>query len=181
MKYCTILLTADVHVSGAPNRKVHVAPALLATHRQPSTQDQSRTEFECPHPDIAQPLHRLFQNDMEHYVYTTSDAEKQAVMANDGFDFDGIVGRAFTQQEEGTHAGTGCDAGSGEARGRDMKDMGVAAFVFRRSDCSAQALYRHYNPLTKGWFLTMDRAESEDAVADKGYDDAVIAAWIYHK
>ncbi|KAJ6533991.1 hypothetical protein DFH09DRAFT_1405764 [Mycena vulgaris] len=150
----------------------------------------------CPSPSKALHLHRLFQNNIEHYLYTTSHVEKSRAL-QDGYEFDGVAARVFQTKQPSTvpfyhvHNGaTGDNFYTTDVRARDAAlssnpartiDKGVAAYVFARRLCGSTALYRLYNPATRDHFYTIDESEREEAVSDGGYDAPVIAGFVLRK
>ncbi|KAF7290043.1 hypothetical protein HMN09_01309300 [Mycena chlorophos] len=195
------------------------ATLLAATSDVSSFALRKRAVVHCPFRADTIQLRRHFQTEIEQYAYTAADdhgyetvaqahIRTQAVMtlAQHGFEFDGIVGLAFSDKEPGTvplyrvynertkatfYTSDPLERDAVLAGGLDprldvgrMRDLGVVAHMLKRNGggslCpKARALYRHYNPLTEGWFLTADMGESEDAVADKGYEGGVLVGWIY--
>ncbi|KAJ7496553.1 hypothetical protein FB451DRAFT_1385949 [Mycena latifolia] len=150
----------------------------------------------CPSPSKAIKFYRLFQNNIEHYLYTTSTAVKSRAL-DDGYEFDGVAARVFKTEQPSTvpfyhvfNRATRDNFYTTDVGARDAAlasgpktavDEGVAAYVFSRRVCGGVPLYRLYNSATRDHFYTTDESEREDAVTDGGYDDPVIAGFVLRK
>ncbi|KAJ7099303.1 hypothetical protein B0H15DRAFT_900495 [Mycena belliarum] len=162
-------------------------------HAAPIPRD--RLPSNCPSPSEATQFYRLFQNDIEHYLYTTSsDVSTRALDA--GYEFDGVAARVFQTAQASTvplhhvfNRATQDHFYTTDVRARDAVlagtpstlDEGVAAHVFTRRICGGVPLYRLYNHGTGAHFYTTDEGEREKALMDDGYDNPAIAGFVLAK
>ncbi|KAJ7133679.1 hypothetical protein C8R43DRAFT_1239445 [Mycena crocata] len=140
-------------------------------------------------------FHRLFNIDIEHYLYTKSSSEKSDAL-DDGFEYDGAAGRVFKTKQPSTvpfyhlyNEDTQTNSYPTNKRDRDARlvgdpanvDKGVAAWIFAKRLCGSKPLYRLDKPASVNYFYTTDEDEKDYAETDEDYNEATIAGYIYKK
>ncbi|KAJ7143618.1 hypothetical protein C8R43DRAFT_1130686 [Mycena crocata] len=152
-----------------------VATLLIASTINALSIREEKTRSGCPSASASVELYRLFRNDIEHYLYTTSLPEKSRTVAN-LYEYDGVAVRVFRTQQPRTvplyhlvNAKTQNNFYTTDKQERDttfardssVVDKGIAAYIFPKHVCGSKALDRHYNPISKGYFYTIESTNTK--------------------
>ena len=149
----------------------------------------------CPDLKAVVPLYRAFSPGVTDHFYTADKAEMDRATSSLGYPAEGITGYIFPTQVTQTvplyrsysvrntdHFYTVDKAESDRAVANlGYSYEGITGYVFPPSDppCPGAApLYRTYNPTIFNHFYTMSAPERDNAVANLGYSNEGIAAYI---
>jgi hypothetical protein len=149
----------------------------------------------CPDLKAAVPLYRAFSSGATDHFYTPGKAEMDCATSSLGYSAEGITGYIFpTQVTQTVPLYRSYSAGSTDhfytvdkaESDRAVTNFGysyegIIGYVFPPSDSScpgAAPWYRTYNPTTRNHFYTMSAPERDNAVANLGYGNEGIAAYI---